>query len=486
MSTPTNHTSITSFFNECEPGPEESQISLDSSIEDSNIFEHSAHSRYSAFSNHIILGRARAASGGQSLLGPLEEEQEGSEVHTTPSISISNNSSDAENNFVTSNIKTDIATPTTSSRNRNKKDNTNGTNHNNGGGILKTTRFSDGSCSTLPPPPPPPSNTCPITKGNKQQQQQQPIFKLAAPQPEQSSEKQQKRDEIPVLSVTKVLANAKSEETDSAFLTFFSNTTNTATNSVNPAATVPEISLAADPSQRTNATFGMIPGNVPSETLHTSNLRLNTDGGFQAREAERMAAWAIHIALIFFCGLVVASVLISFTVIRKYGFVALLGLMMMLVFVGFLAVFVDQTILSKNPNLRPIRQKIAAAVEATKGLLVEEYHLLIRDWNEHLLLTQGEERYRENAEINQYRRNGALPPPSVPHGRKRSKIFKLVKPFLGLKKKIFHGRQRRNQQQQQPSAGVVAPETNTPSSVSLHLQSQDYQPPVATTTGVMT
>ncbi|KAG7360265.1 hypothetical protein IV203_035364 [Nitzschia inconspicua] len=474
MSTPTNHTSITSFFNECEPGPEGSQISLDSSIEDSNIFEHSAHSRYSALSNHIV-GRSRAASGGQSLLGPLEEEQEGSEVHTIPSISISNNSSDAENKFVTSNIKTEIATPTTSSRN--KKDTTNSTNHNNGGGILKTTRFSDGSCSTLPPPPPPPSNTCPITKGNKQQQQ--PFFKLAAPQPEQSSEKQQKRDEIPVLSVTKVLANAKSEETDSAFLTFFSNTTNTATNSVNPAATVPEISLAADPSQRTNATFGMIPGNVPSETLHTSNLRLNTDGGFQAREAERMAAWAIHIALIFFCGLVVASVLISFTVIRKYGFVALLGLMMMLVFVGFLAVFVDQTILSKNPNLRPIRQKIVAAVEATKGLLVEEYHLLIRDWNEHMLLTQGEERYRENEETNQYRRNGALPPPSVPHGRKRSKIFKLVKPFLGLKKKLFHRRQRRNHQQQ-PSAGVVAPETNTPS-VSPHLQSQDYQPPVATT-----
>ena len=89
-----------------------------------------------------------------------------------------------------------------------------------------------------------------------------------------------------------------------------------------------------DPSQRTSATFGMVPGNVPSETIHTSNLG-NGNMNFHAREADRMAAWAIHIALIFFCGLVIASVLISFTVIRNYGFVALVGLMLVVVFVVF-------------------------------------------------------------------------------------------------------------------------------------------------------
>lgn len=257
---------------------------------------------------------------------------------------------------------------------------------------------------------------------------------------------------------------------------------------------LPDTPNAADPSQRTNATFGFLPGNVPSETIHTSNLRMNSTtagadhhpmgGGIHVREAEadRLAAWAIHVALIFFCGLVVASVLISFTVIRKYGFVALLGLMVMVTFVGFLAVFVDQTILSKNAKLRPIRQKIAAAVEATKGLLAEEYHLLMRDWNEHLLLTQGEEQYQAyqtGGEGGLNEPNGRLPPPTVPLGRKRSKIFKMVKPLLGLKKKFFGGRRRRRDHQ---SSTV---EVGSNDAFTSHPPNQTYQAPDEPTPGVM-
>jgi hypothetical protein len=476
MSTPSNHTSITSFFNECEPGPEESQISLDSSIEDSNMVEYSAHSRYSALSSG--LGRPRAASGGQSLLGPLEEGQEGSEIHTP---SLSKNSSDAENNNALSNIKADNLSSNNRSTSSNRRINFSAI---MGGGILKPSRFTAGS--VVPPVPPPPPGYPSFSKGEIRQS----ISKAKVQQQQQ----QQQRDEIPVLSVTTVLANAKSEETDSAFLTSLgiTNASNTPTTTTFD-TTVPNTPLASEPSQRTSATFGIIPGNVPSETLHTSNLRANADGGFPSRDADRVAAWAIHIALIFFCGLVVASVLISFTVIRKYGFVTLLGLLTMLVFVGFLAVFVDQTILSKNPKLRPIRQKIAAAIEATKGLLVEEYHLLMQDWNEHLLLTQGQEQYQAytdggNSSYNNNNNNTRLPSPSVPHGRKRSKLFKIVRPLLGLKTKLF-GNKRRNRQQ--PSAGSASSTgtmaTNNHTSVGQTLQgrTQDYQPPDKLTTGVL-
>jgi hypothetical protein len=425
MSTPSNHTSLTSFFNECEPGPEESQISLDSSIEDSNMVEYSAHSRYSALSS--VLGRPRAASGGQSLLGPLEEGQEGSDVHTPSMIK---DNSDVENNKALSNVKKGAPT------NINKRITLSSANNNfNGGGILKPSRYTAGSALL---PPPPPSSYPSVYKANIRR-----LVSKAKVIPQQSKQQQQQQqqqhddgdddDEVPVLSEPTMLEKAKSEETESVFLNplHSTNAIDISTTTKPFDSSVPNTPLATDQSQRTDTTFGTIPGNIPSETLHTSNVRMNADGQFPGEEADRVAAWAIHIALIFFCGLVIASVLISFTVIRKYGFVTLLALLTMLVFVGFLAAFVDRTILSKNPKLRPIRQKIAATIEATKGLLVEEYYLLLQDWNEHLLLTQGQDQYQPYNEGSNNGTNTRLPSPSVVHGRKRSKIFKIVKPFLG-------------------------------------------------------
>jgi len=238
----------------------------------------------------------------------------------------------------------------------------------------------------------------------------------------------------------------------------------------------------ADPSQRTDATFGTIPGNVPSVTLHTSNLKSSSlGGGFSEREADRFAAWVIHAALIFFCFLVIVGVVLSLRVIRNYGFITLVGLLVLLSFVGFLACFVDRTVLAKNPKLRPIRQKIIGVVDAARQMLAEEYHLLKRDWNEHLLLTQGEEQYFSDVGRSTVANNGidvmtGIPPPRNPQGRKRSKVFKLVKPLLGLKKKFFRGRkQRRQQEQPTPLTGVANGNgTNLPSSMK---QQQDYHPP---------
>ena len=207
-----------------------------------------------------------------------------------------------------------------------------------------------------------------------------------------------------------------------------------------------------------------------SPTVHTSNqtprLGMNNAGvkcgddddnisrrsniSDDDHSAERVTAWAIHIALIFFCGLAIASVVLTFTVIRNYGFVTLLLMTFVIAFCAFLACFVDSTILSKNPKLRPVRQKILTAVRATRKMLEDEYHLFIHDWNENLLLTQGSENNTRNAmgteaghPVGDDNSASSRILPTTPQERRRkSKVFKMIRPFLGLKKKLFRGRGR--------------------------------------------
>ncbi|KAL3903222.1 MAG: hypothetical protein SGILL_010527 [Bacillariaceae sp.] len=438
------------------------------------------------------MGRSRATSAGQSLLGPLDEGQEGSYVHTP---SLSKNSSDAENKPVDANMMNTTrsaparvlqpkvaAASTHSAKAAASTHSTTSSISEIVASILKPSTFNPFAPSDPPPPPPP--NPPPSKSKAAKIMAQQPLPPTTTKVKEES---QRSAGGIPILSVTTVPGKLKKydDDTESAFL----QSLNTNATPMNGNGNGGSSAIGGDPSQRTSATFGQIPGNVASETIHTSNLRQEAGGAsIRARKADRMAAWAIHVALIFFCGLVVASVLISFTVIRNYGFVALVGLMIVVTFVGFLAVFVDQTILSKNDKLKPIRQKIAAAVNATKGLIKEEYHLLVRDWNEHLLLTQGQEQYQAYAEAGDGNTglpsSSRLPPPSVPQDRKRSKLFKLVKPFLGIKKKLGKGRKKRQAERAQAAVNLGSPDMLgttgyvTSSTEPVSPQQPDYQPPV--------
>jgi hypothetical protein len=235
----------------------------------------------------------------------------------------------------------------------------------------------------------------------------------------------------------------------------------------------------------TNKTFGAVPGNVPSETLHTSNMTFtprgpvglpsgNHIGRNNQRDVDRAAAWAIHAALILLCGLVVIAVLLSFVVVRKYGLVALLGLMLVVTFVVFLACFIDKIILSSNPRLRPLRQKILTVVKATRNLLAEEYQLFMNDYNDHmLLLTNGGGGSMVGAatEIVSSKSNGAYP--TTPRSqasslvrRKHSILFRVVKPVLGLKKKLFSrsrgGTQNRGSSSSHPASSSLPLEYHPP------------------------
>lgn len=172
------------------------------------------------------------------------------------------------------------------------------------------------------------------------------------------------------------------------------------------------------------------------------------------------AAWAINIALIFFLSLVCISVLLSFVVIKEYGFIALVFLSIMIIFVLFLAYFVDQTILKKNEKLRPVRNKIFVAVETFQQAMADEYHLFKEDWNEYqLLLTNGEE-YGNDGDERQQQSN------TPKMKRKKSKFFKMVKPFLGAtKRKLFKRKKgtkkQNNNNQTTATDGEYNPPTTT-------------------------
>ncbi|CAJ1888183.1 unnamed protein product [Cylindrotheca closterium] len=173
-------------------------------------------------------------------------------------------------------------------------------------------------------------------------------------------------------------------------------------------------------------------------------------------EPEEMAAWVIHAALIGFFSLVCLSLILSFVVIQSYGFLTLVFLGFLIGFCIGLAIFVDRTILQKNEKLKPIRNKIASAVTTAKDVIREEISLFKKEWREfHLLLTNGEddmdgangEADKDDAYVN------VDTTTTVPKKKKKSVIFKMAKPFLGVKKKLFK-RKRKQEKTNQSSAAV--------------------------------
>ena len=226
------------------------------------------------------------------------------------------------------------------------------------------------------------------------------------------------------------------------------------------------------------------PSQMLSPTVHASNqtgLRINTarcDDRYSnddillnkpeidQRSAERAAAWAIYIALIFFCILILACVVLTITVVHSYGFVTLVLMTFVIVFCASLVCFVDSTILSQNPKLKPVRQKIITVMRTTRKMLEDEYHLFIRDWKENLLITHdGEESFSRNVNENLMGDDDdcgmlRIPEPPQSKRRKKSKVFKLIRPLLGLKKK-FGGKGRRQKKTKSATASASSTSTAT-------------------------
>ena len=205
---------------------------------------------------------------------------------------------------------------------------------------------------------------------------------------------------------------------------------------------------------------------VPSgmTTMHVSNVDAIAYQRME-EESERNVAWAIHAVLGVFCALVIVASVMTFFIVEKYGLVVLVGSMVMVSFAIFLMWFVDQTVLSHNPRLKPMRQKIIRVVELAKKAMVEEFQLFKRDWNEHFLLTNGrassmddddeednniDDDDEERRSTTTPRRNGrrgttttAQPPQARRRKKRRSVVFGALKSSFQMGRRIWGRKQAR-------------------------------------------
>jgi hypothetical protein len=152
--------------------------------------------------------------------------------------------------------------------------------------------------------------------------------------------------------------------------------------------------------------------------------------------------------------------------------VVLVGSMVVVSFMIFLMWFVDQTVLSQNPRLKPVRQKIIRVVQLAKKAVVEEFQLFKRDWNEHFLLTNGgassmdddeEDNDNKNNDYDEEQRStrGAVPAgrrgggTTQPARKKRSVVFRAIKSSFQMGRRVW-GRNKKatnnnnNKGQQEP------------------------------------
>ena len=183
-----------------------------------------------------------------------------------------------------------------------------------------------------------------------------------------------------------------------------------------------------------------------------ANLYEDSYKRLEQADHEHIAAWAIHVALIGFCLLVLVAVLLSFLVISKYGFVTMCAMLMIILFFVFLMYFVDKTILKENKKLKPIRQKIVNVVQAAQQAVVEEYKLFQIDWNEHYLITNGESEDSADHETDEEQ-----PSPGTPaKNKKQSAVFHMIKPLLRIRRKLFR-RKRGNKQQESSNTEEYEP-----------------------------
>lgn len=199
-----------------------------------------------------------------------------------------------------------------------------------------------------------------------------------------------------------------------------------------------------------SSTVGPAFTTMPSNTFHTSNVDPIAYKQME-EETDRFEAWAIHVVLGVFCGLILISVLLTFFVMQSYGLVATIGLLLLLSFTIFLTWFIDRTILSQDAKFKPMRNKIIRVVDVAKKAVVEEFNLFKRDWNEHYLLTNdpsvdeanetppdGSGNEERETQL-KYKR---------PAKKKRSFVFRMIKPAFRFGRRVFRGKGKSKKSEQ--------------------------------------
>jgi hypothetical protein len=213
-----------------------------------------------------------------------------------------------------------------------------------------------------------------------------------------------------------------------------------------------------------------VPTSTTTTAASTENLYNLMDHNHNHNDHQQLTSWAISLALILFGGLVGAAVLLAFLVLRDYGFIAISALcLVILLFVG-LALFVHY-ILKQDARLEPVRRQLQGFAEHVQQLVQEEMVAFQSEWGHYDgLLTNGngggddEDAGTTTAAPNDQENPIICPSLLLEPKRKKSVLFRMIRPFLNARKRVFGRRQ------------------SSPTKKDTELTGTCYQPPVTPTT----
>ena len=180
--------------------------------------------------------------------------------------------------------------------------------------------------------------------------------------------------------------------------------------------------------------------------------------------ADKIVGLIVHFALAFFLVLVVVASFLAIKLVSQFGFLAVVIVVFLLIVVCGIAWFVDH-VMKEDANWKPVRRQIHHWKAVATAVVLEEVRLFQLDWNEHLLLTDGKADYNMYeddddvdaipSDISKAARNKDKPKQK----RRRSVLFKMVKPFLNVGERR---RRRRKEKEAAADSAAAASESYAP------------------------
>ena len=183
------------------------------------------------------------------------------------------------------------------------------------------------------------------------------------------------------------------------------------------------------------------------------------DEAIKKDAADQIVGCIVHFALAFFIVLTGVAAFLAIMLVSQFGFLALFIISLLLVVVFGIAWFLDH-VMKEDAKWKPVRREIRRWKAVATAVVLKEVRDFQLDWNEHLLLTDG------NAEYDLYdddelptmpSSKGATGSAKPKQKRGRSVMFKMVKPFLK-----FGGRRRRRKQKESEAATEAATDSYLP------------------------
>jgi hypothetical protein len=189
---------------------------------------------------------------------------------------------------------------------------------------------------------------------------------------------------------------------------------------------------------------------VFSDDVSTRNATNNedSDGLDENRprdRIERLVGNIINLALYFFTFLAIGAMIMITIFLVQFGVLVMVVVFTLTIILFGLGYFLDR-VMQEDANWRPVQSRIQILKGLATNALFQEVRNFQRDWNAHLLLTDGtcqnndDEVLQDDNDANNFSRLDDVASPTKEikgnrgKGTGKSVVFQLVKPFLKLRK----------------------------------------------------